>query len=146
MSLLTDQIEKLERKSNILGNVADEIVAIREYIDDIEDTSATGVRTLIARLNTMIGKYEYLSSAVIAKIDADGFRDEKLTKYTGSTYKGELITGVRIDKDNTVFAITARCMHELGHDRERTMHGFSADSALLDFRDLQSEDDIVISK
>ncbi len=143
MSILIKEIQELEYNTRILNNTIDEVVSLRAFVDDIKENNDESVNRLLLRLNEVIDKYESMTTGAMAQIKHAGFKDERLSKYTESTYNGEKITACRIDNKSMAYVITDKGMYELAEVEEESMYSFSADSILLTF---QGTDGLNVSK
>ena len=102
MSDLVDNIKNLESKAQSFDDAVERLMNLKNAIQHVRsgDMSANYLITEVERL---ISFYEPSSKAYIAKIDADGYHESELKKYSSSTFNGKLINRVCALKNNEVF-------------------------------------------
>lgn len=143
MSGLVQEIKELEKTARLFNSAIDDMVSLRVWMGDIENTESQGVKSLLLKLNEVIDKYESMSTGAMSQIKAKGHSDDRVKKYLESYYDGDKVISCRVDKDNTAFAITSKGVFELGKSEESNMYSFWADAILLEF---QSVDKLEVSK
>lgn len=148
MSELQKEIAALEKNTRHLQNIIDEIVDLKGLIDNCRGevhACQGGERRLVSKLKSLIERYESMSTGGISQIKKQGFAEDRLRKYTCTTYNGEKVTGMRIDKFGGVSVITKNGVIEVCEvdEDDHSMYSLSADSLLLD---IQHIDGIYVSK
>tara|TARA_R110001583_G_scaffold174017_6_gene328258 strand:+ start:3098 stop:3583 length:486 start_codon:yes stop_codon:yes gene_type:complete len=102
MSELVDKIKMLESKAESFDGAVDRIMALKSVIEDVRTGDASPINLSI-EVERLIEFYEFSSTSFINKVDAEGYSETILKKYTSSTFNDKLIDKVFAFKNGNVF-------------------------------------------